>query len=185
MPGETQENPYEVLGVPPDASDSELRTAYRRLVQRHHPDHNGGSPESAIRFAQVQAAYAHVVGMRRGTAIPVTPKPGDVAQADPAVQRRIDEMERELARNRAAEARAGQRAAEARAAQARVTRAAARQAAANPRKPTREELGYFDTDDSFSRIADDAAENLSDRWGRSSKKPFTQRLVDLFSRGDA
>jgi hypothetical protein len=170
MPGETQENPYEVLGVAPDASDSELRTAYRRLVQRHHPDHNGGTPESAVRFAQIQAAYAHVVGMRRGTAVPVVPKPGDVAPADPAVQRRIDEMERELARSRAAEARA---------AQAR----AARQAAAR-RKPTREELGYVDTEDSFAKIADDVADGLSDRWGRSSKKPLAQRLVDLFSRGE-
>jgi hypothetical protein len=174
MSAEPQENPYQVLGVAPDASDSDLRSAYRKLVQRHHPDHNGGSPESAALFAQVQAAYAHVVGMRRGTVVPpaVTPKPGTAAPADPAVQQRIDEMERELARSRAAQARAART-------------AASRQAAAPPprRKPTREEMGYVDTDDSFAKIIDDVEEELGERWERSAKKPLTQRLVNLFSRG--
>lgn len=181
---EPQENPYDVLGVAPDASDSELRSAYRRLVQRHHPDHNGGSRESAARFAQVQAAYAHVVGMRRGTAVPppVTPKPGTAQPVDPVVQRRIDDMERELAQARAAEAQA---------ARTRAARAAARQAATRPTprpdtapgRPTDEELGYVTTDDSFAKILADAGDEVADRWERSAKKPFTRRLVDLFSRG--
>jgi hypothetical protein len=160
--------------VAPDASEADLRSAYRRLVQRHHPDHNDGSPESAARFAQVQAAYAHVIGMRRGTAVPppVTLKPGDVAPADPAVQRRIDQMEQELARTRAAQARAERDAA--------IRRAAA----APPRRTaTREELGYVDTDDSFTKIADDVGGELADRWERSARKPLTQRLAGLFSRG--
>jgi hypothetical protein len=177
---EPQENPYDVLGVAPDASDADLRSAYRRLVQRHHPDHNGGSRESAARFAQVQAAYGHVVGMRRGTAVPppVTPKPGAAQPVDPVAQRRIDDMERELAQARAAEAQA---------ARARAVRAAARQAATPPpvapRRPTDEELGYVTTDDSFAKILADAGDDVADRWERSAKKPFTQRLVDLFSRG--
>jgi curved DNA-binding protein CbpA len=40
-------DPYVTLGVARDAGDAELRAAYRRLVQLHHPDHNGGSVESA------------------------------------------------------------------------------------------------------------------------------------------
>lgn len=175
---EPQENPYDVLGVAPDASDTELRSAYRRLVQRHHPDHNGGSRESAARFAQIQAAYAHVVGMRRGTAVPppVTPKPGTAKPVDPAVQQRIDDMERELAQARAAEAQA---------ARLRAARAAARQAAAAqaPHRPTDEELGYVTTEDSFSKILADAGDEVADRWERSAKKPFAKRLADLFSRG--
>lgn len=53
-------DPYRTLGVPATASDAELRAAYRRLVQLHHPDHNAGSPESARRFEAVQEAYAEV-----------------------------------------------------------------------------------------------------------------------------
>ena len=49
-------DPYAVLGVDPGVSDIELRRVYRELVKRHHPDHNGGSPESTRRFAQIQNA---------------------------------------------------------------------------------------------------------------------------------
>ena len=53
-------DPYQTLGVTRSATDAELRVAYRRLVQLHHPDHNGGSAESARRFEEVQEAYAEV-----------------------------------------------------------------------------------------------------------------------------
>jgi len=36
-------DPYQTLGVDAGASDAELHAAYRRMVQLHHPDHNGGS----------------------------------------------------------------------------------------------------------------------------------------------
>lgn len=61
-------DPYEVLGVSPAAAENELRAAYRKLVQRHHPDHNDGSPESARKFEQVQEAYARVREMRAALA---------------------------------------------------------------------------------------------------------------------
>ncbi|WP_210506067.1 DnaJ domain-containing protein [Naasia sp. SYSU D00057] len=48
------ESPYEVLGVPPSATDDELRRAYRRLLRETHPDTGG---ESA-RFIAVQQAWA-------------------------------------------------------------------------------------------------------------------------------
>lgn len=35
-------DPYGVLGVPPDASQAEIVSAYRRLVRRHHPDLRNG-----------------------------------------------------------------------------------------------------------------------------------------------
>src|SRR5437870_5007272 len=50
-------DPYQVLGVPAGASSEELHDAYRRLVKLHHPDHNGGSPESTRRFQEIQEAY--------------------------------------------------------------------------------------------------------------------------------
>lgn len=58
-------DPYSVLGVAQGVSDIELRVAYRAMVKRHHPDHNGGSPEAAAQFAQVQEAYAAIIRRRR------------------------------------------------------------------------------------------------------------------------
>ena len=57
-------SPYQTLGVPPTATDAQLRAAYRRLVQLHHPDHNHNSPESTRRFEQVQEAYAQILRER-------------------------------------------------------------------------------------------------------------------------
>src|SRR5205823_14727426 len=57
-------DPYVTLGVAPGASEEELRAAYRRLVQLHHPDHNGGSAESTRRFEEIQGAYARIRRLR-------------------------------------------------------------------------------------------------------------------------
>jgi hypothetical protein len=48
---------YEILGVPPSATDKEVRTAYRALVWRYHPDNNQGDESARERFMAVQAAY--------------------------------------------------------------------------------------------------------------------------------
>ena len=46
-------NPYNVLGVPSNASKDEVRKAYRKLAMKYHPD-KGGDPE---RFQEIQSAY--------------------------------------------------------------------------------------------------------------------------------
>jgi curved DNA-binding protein len=49
-------DPYEVLGVPRDASDEDIRAAYRRLARRYHPDVNK-EPGAEDRFKEISEAY--------------------------------------------------------------------------------------------------------------------------------
>jgi len=48
-------NYYETLGIPDNASEDAIRSAYRRLVRLYHPDISGGA--SAEKFREVQEAY--------------------------------------------------------------------------------------------------------------------------------
>lgn len=61
-------NPYEILGVSPDASDDEVKKAYRTLSKKYHPDANIGSPHQAEyteKFKQVQNAYSTIMNDRK------------------------------------------------------------------------------------------------------------------------
>ncbi len=48
---------YAVLGVPKNASDSEIKKAYRKLAQQHHPDTRQGDADAEDRFKEISAAY--------------------------------------------------------------------------------------------------------------------------------
>ncbi len=49
---------YEVLGVGKSASDSELKSAYRKLAKKYHPDTNPGDKEAEVKFKEASEAYA-------------------------------------------------------------------------------------------------------------------------------
>ncbi|MDD6058359.1 MAG: J domain-containing protein [Clostridiales bacterium] len=57
-------DPYQVLGVTPNASDEEIKKAYRSLSRRYHPDANVNNPNRAQaeeRFKEVQQAYDQIM----------------------------------------------------------------------------------------------------------------------------
>jgi len=49
-----------VLGVPEHSSLKEIKDAYRKLAQRYHPDHNGGTLQAKERFQQISTAYRYL-----------------------------------------------------------------------------------------------------------------------------
>ena len=51
------EDPYRVLGVSSDASDAEIKRAYRKLARQYHPDRNPDDAAAEERFKAIQAAY--------------------------------------------------------------------------------------------------------------------------------
>ncbi|HWE33208.1 MAG TPA: J domain-containing protein [Solirubrobacteraceae bacterium] len=163
-------DPYQTLGVGAGASDADVRAAYRRLVQLHHPDHNGGSPESARKFEAVQEAYAEVRRLRAGG----TARSAAHASDDSSLGQRLADIERELREANAARERARQAAREAAAAARGTERPDARRA-------SDEELGYVSTDDSFTKILADARDQLfgSASDAGAAARPAAHRVADL------
>jgi DnaJ-class molecular chaperone len=54
-------DPYQVLGVSKSASEAEIKSAYRKLAKKLHPDANKHDSKAASRFAELNAAY-EIVG---------------------------------------------------------------------------------------------------------------------------
>jgi curved DNA-binding protein CbpA len=57
----TKEQCFEILGVSPDADELEIRSAYRKLALKTHPDKNKDDPESHKKFLEVSEAYKRTI----------------------------------------------------------------------------------------------------------------------------
>ena len=55
---ETKRDYYEVLGVEKTADDATLKSAYRKLAKKYHPDMNPGDKEAEVKFKEASEAYA-------------------------------------------------------------------------------------------------------------------------------
>lgn len=58
-------NPYDILGVKPDASDEEVSKAYKRLAKKYHPDLNPNNAAAAEKMGQINRAYDEIKAMRQ------------------------------------------------------------------------------------------------------------------------
>lgn len=62
-------NPYKVLGVSPEASNEEIKKAYRELSRKYHPDSNVDNPLAELaeeKFKEIQEAYEQIMKEREG-----------------------------------------------------------------------------------------------------------------------
>jgi DnaJ-class molecular chaperone len=53
-------NPYQILGVDPKANQDEIKSAYRKLAKKFHPDLNPGNKKAESRFKDITTAYDQV-----------------------------------------------------------------------------------------------------------------------------
>lgn len=63
------QDPYQVLGVPRNATDEEVKKAYRNLSRKYHPDANINNPnkkEAEEKFKEVQQAYKFIMNKEEG-----------------------------------------------------------------------------------------------------------------------
>ena len=68
-------DPYEILGVPRNASDAQVKTAYRRLAKKYHPDMHPGDTITLEKFRDICAAYETLTSTPKPSQEPPQPPP--------------------------------------------------------------------------------------------------------------
>ena len=61
-------DPYEVLGIQPSATDEEVKTAYREMARKYHPDNYSNNPLSDLaqeKMQEINEAYDTIIRLRR------------------------------------------------------------------------------------------------------------------------
>ena len=58
---ENKRDYYEVLGIEKNASDAEIKKAYRKMAQKYHPDMNPGDKEAEAKFKEVNEAHEEIL----------------------------------------------------------------------------------------------------------------------------
>ena len=54
------DNYYDILGVPRNSTDKDIKSAYRRLARKLHPDVNPGDEKAQTEFKKVNEAYEEI-----------------------------------------------------------------------------------------------------------------------------
>ena len=62
------DDPYRILGLTPDATDEQVKQAYRRLAKKYHPDMNPGDEHAAKMMNDINAAYEQIKNPPQQTA---------------------------------------------------------------------------------------------------------------------
>ena len=62
-------DPYKVLNISPNATDDEVKTAYREMARKYHPDNYANNPLSDLaqeKMQEINEAYDAIIRMRKG-----------------------------------------------------------------------------------------------------------------------
>ena len=75
-------DPYSVLGVSPNASDEEIKKAYRELARKYHPDNYQNNPLADLaeeKMKEINEAYETITKQRSGGGALINVRPADTA----------------------------------------------------------------------------------------------------------